>query len=240
MGIKLYWPLWLIRLYHRFGAGRFEWTVTLVAVLAGVMASGALDPLSGVLDGWFFLFGFAIGLVLIWFVAVGTGPKPWLLAAYTLALFMLAFWAMLTEQDRMLAQRGEWTTATVISREDTPKNSYCTLRYQDGTEGSGPLGGCRNAQAGDLVQVFYDPEHKMQPSNTAPNLPLWMGLSAGSTLIMAATTYAAAKRGQQRYVPPAQPPARMATPPPPPPPPGGLGTPSGPYGAPPGQSPGAR
>ncbi len=67
MGIRLYWPLWLIRLYHRFGAGRFEWTVTLVAVLAGVMASGALDPLSGVLDGWFFLFGFAIGLVLIWF-----------------------------------------------------------------------------------------------------------------------------------------------------------------------------
>ncbi|MER7318252.1 hypothetical protein ACFY9R_21075 [Streptomyces albidoflavus] len=219
-GIRLYWPLWLIRLYRRLGAGRFAWTAALVAVLAGVPASGALDPLSGVLGGWLRLFGFALGLCLIWFVAVGTAPKPWLPASYVIALCMLVLWAVLIDQDRALAQRGEWTSATVISREDTPKSSSCTLRFQDGTEGPGPLGGCRNAEAGDRIRVFHDPEQSMRPSNTRPNLPLWTGLSAASTLIMAATTYVAANRGQQRYVPPARPPARTAPPPPPPPPPG--------------------
>ncbi|MFD7648140.1 hypothetical protein ACFV5M_10835 [Streptomyces albidoflavus] len=240
MGIRSRWPNWLIRLYRRVGAGRFEWAAALISAGAGLMISGVPGLLFSGLDAWCRFFGFILAVLLIWFVVVGTGPKGWLGASYVIALCLLVIWSMLTGQDRTLAQRGEWTTATVTSREDTPRNSYCTLRFHDGTEGSGPLGGCRNAQSGDRIRVFYDPEHRMQPSNTAPNLSLWIGLSAGTTLIMAATTYVAARRGQQRYVPPAHPPARMSPPPPPPPPPGEFGTPSGPYGTPPDQPPGPR
>ncbi|MGW0732745.1 hypothetical protein [Streptomyces sp. NPDC002851] len=244
MGVKTYWPGWLIRLSRRTTAGRFEWAATLAAVIAGVMVSGVLGLLSNGLDEWCRFFGVIVGFFLLWFVAMGA-PKAWAVGSYLIALCLLVGWSMLNAQDRALSERGEWTTATVASREDTPKNSYCTLRFKDGTETSGPIGGCRNAQVGDSIRVFYDPQHEMRPSNTAPNVPLWLGLSAGSTLIMAACTHTAAKRGRRRYaasVPPSGPGtgAPYGPPPPPPPPPGSYGTPPGPYGPPPGSGPGPR
>lgn len=239
MGIKMYWPRWLIRLSRRTTENRFNVVALLTAAFAGMMVSGVLAQLSVTLDAWCRVFGLVVGITLVWFIGVSTAPKGRFLGAYVVALFMLVIWAMFTEQDRLLSQRGEWTTATVVSREDTPKNSYCTLRFKDGVKSNGPLGGCRNAQPGDTLRVFYDPLHEIQPSHGSPKVILWLGLSAVSTAAMASCTFVAAKRGQRRYAqpPPPQPPPPPPPPPPSPPPPHPPTYPPGPYGMPPGTAP---
>lgn len=64
-------------------------------------------------------------------------------------------------QQSALAERGRWTTATVVDKEDA-RTDQCTLqRRTDGTRISPRLSegdGCRSVSKGDTLRVRYDPE----------------------------------------------------------------------------------
>ncbi|MFD3313010.1 hypothetical protein [Streptomyces sp. NPDC058694] len=88
-------------------------------------------------------------------------------------------------QQSALAERGRWTTATVVEIEDA-KTDQCTLRRADGTRIAPTLSegdGCRSASKGDVLRVRYDPEGVAGPVTDADTeSDSYGGLIAGLVL----------------------------------------------------------
>ncbi|MCZ4508866.1 hypothetical protein O3Q52_11750 [Streptomyces sp. ActVer] len=87
-------------------------------------------------------------------------------------------------QQSALAERGRWTTATVVGIEDA-KTDQCTLqRRADGTRISPRLSegdGCRSVSKGDILRVRYDPEGAAGPVTDVES-DSYGGLIAGLVL----------------------------------------------------------
>lgn len=68
-----------------------------------------------------------------------------------------------------LKERGRWTEAVVVDKEDA-RTDWCTLRKPDGGKIAPRLteaNGCRWVQPGDLLRVEYDPQGVAAPVTSA-------------------------------------------------------------------------
>ncbi|WP_282704242.1 hypothetical protein [Streptomyces sp. CC219B] len=214
-------PAWLSRLELGMPARRLYALAGAVAFLVGAM-------ISSVISQWLTLPGILLALGLLWFIAVNTDQRGWLMAPFVFATFALVMFAMFLTQDRVLADRGRWVDLVVVAKSQTRSESTCTVRFPDGSLAEGPMGGCRGADIGESFRLFVDPEGETPPSHTAPNVALWAWLAAGTNVIFTTCVVRAAVRGRRRFLKLhvseqlATPAAFLRPPPPPPAPPPAL------------------
>ncbi|MEG3629605.1 hypothetical protein [Streptomyces poriticola] len=208
-------PAWLDKLERRLPDRHFYAGTAVLAFLDGAM-------LSGIISRWLMLPGLAVALGLLWLLAVHTGQRLALTLTFFASAAVLFTIGLFLIQDRALSQRGEWVEGVVVAREQTRVNSTCELRKDDGAHISGPFGGCRGAQVGDQIRVFYDPEGEVPPSWIAPDVTLWVWLAIGVDVIFTACVLHTAVLGvgHQRQLQAAERAQALpsAGPPPPPPP----------------------
>ncbi|MFG2347091.1 hypothetical protein [Streptomyces phaeochromogenes] len=112
----------------------------------------------------------------------------WQLIVPVVAGVALGVVALEAGQQSALAERGRWTTATVVDIEDA-RTDRCTLqRRADGTRISPTLSesdGCRSVSKGDILRVRYDPEGVAGPvtdADTGTESDSYGGLIAGLVL----------------------------------------------------------
>ncbi|MBD0842750.1 hypothetical protein [Streptomyces sp. TRM68416] len=184
-------PAWLSRLELGMPPRRLYALSGAFAVLTGAM-------ISTVISQWLVLPGILLALGLLWFIAVNTDQRLWLMAPFLFATFALIVFGMFIDQDRALAERGRPVDLVVVERSQTRSESTCKVRFPDGSVSEGPIGGCRGADVGESIRLFVDPEGEVQPSNTTPNVALWTWLAAGTNLIFTACVVRSAVRGVRR------------------------------------------
>ncbi len=145
---------------------------------------------AAVLTAWFLL---PLATVLVPVLGLRRVPRaqrkmPWQLIVPVVAGVALGVVALEAGQQSALAERGRWTTATVVDIEDA-KTDQCTLRRADGTRISPRLSegdGCRSASNGDTLRVRYDPEGVAGPVTDAES-DSYGGLIAALILAAVAT-----------------------------------------------------
>ncbi|MET9192239.1 hypothetical protein ABZX60_02890 [Streptomyces olivaceus] len=209
-------PAWLARLELGMPPRRLYALAGAIAFLVGAMISTLISQ-------WLTLPGILLALCLLWVIAVNTGQRLWLAAPFLIATFALIVFALFLIQDRALAERGSWVNTVVVEKSQTRSNSACTVRLADGRVAAGPMGGCRDADVGDSVRLFVDPEGEVAPSNTAPNVALWIWLAAAADIVLTVCVVRSAVIGVRRLrelraVEQSMSPTRYVPPPPPPPP----------------------
>ncbi|MEV2197936.1 hypothetical protein AB0I02_44215 [Streptomyces phaeochromogenes] len=126
---------------------------------------------AAVLTAWFLL---PLATVLVPMLGLRRVPRArrkmaWQLIVPVVAGVGLGVVAGEAGERSALAERGRWTTATVVDIEDT-KTDQCTLRRANGTSISPTLSegdGCRSVSKGDTLRVRYDPEGVAGPVTDA-------------------------------------------------------------------------
>nr|WBO79659.1 hypothetical protein SBE_003374 [Streptomyces sp. SBE_14.2] len=184
-------PVWLARLELGMPPRRLY-------VLSGAFAFLVGAMMSAVISLWLVLPGIVLTLGLLWFVAVNTDQRLWLMAPFLLAAFALVVFGMFIRQDRALAERGRPVDLVVVETSQTRSESSCKVRFPDGDVAEGPIGGCRGADVGESIRLVVDPEGQVQPSNTSPHVALWIWLAAAANLVFTTCVVRSAVRGVRR------------------------------------------
>lgn len=127
---------------------------------------------------------------------------PVLLAFTGFAMLFVAWFGFSTSA---LLERGQWVTTEVTDvRHQSRGGPRCELRAPEGTPGAGDLSlsPCREAETGDRMRVFYDPEG-VAPTKTEAPLGLtgfytaWgTGTAVLVTISAAAALYGHRRRGE--------------------------------------------
>ncbi|MEU9956791.1 hypothetical protein [Streptomyces sp. NPDC050982] len=181
-----------------------RWLAFSLACALGSAGLGWLAPVvplkswvggAAVLTAWFLL---PLATVLVPMLGLRRVPRAqrkmaWQLIVPVVAGVALGVVAEEAGQQSALAERGRWTTATVVDIEDA-KTDQCTLRRRgDGTRISPTLSegdGCRSVSKGDILRVRYDPEGVAGPVTDADaDSDSYGGLIAG--LVLAAVAMGA-------------------------------------------------
>jgi hypothetical protein len=117
---------------------------------------------TALLLAWFVLPLATVLVPLLWLRRVPRKKRKmaWQLVVPVVAGVALGVVGNQAGQQSALADRGRWTTAKVVEKEDA-KTDQCTLRRTDGEEISPTLSegdGCDVASVGETLRVRYDPE----------------------------------------------------------------------------------
>ncbi|MEV0323613.1 hypothetical protein ACIBKX_13575 [Streptomyces sp. NPDC050658] len=210
-------PAWLARLLRGTPPARFHAVAAAVAFVVGAM-------ISTVISRWLVLPGIALALALLWFIAVLTNQRLWPMASFIFATAALVLLGLFLVQDKILDDRGRTVGGVVVDTSQQGDRTSCRVRFDDGRVADGPMGGCRGAGTGERIRLYLDPEGEVGPSNTAPDVALWLGLATAADIAFTASVSWSAAIGirrerARRAWELSQTPAPSTSPPPPPPPP---------------------
>ncbi|WP_062206579.1 hypothetical protein [Streptomyces sp. NBRC 109706] len=165
-------------------------------LLAGALAAttAVLPPRYGDLAIWPLLLltiGCLVALLLE-LVHYGThGVYGVLIVLGGVALVIMAWQGY---RELALRDRGEWITAEVVDQRNPPRGGVtCGLRPQGADDTlSQRLSGCRDIPVGTWIEVFHDPEDRVPPLRSVPDLtlPRWFG-GIGASLLLGSSLLSA-------------------------------------------------
>lgn len=172
-------PDWLARLLRGTPPARFHVAVGAIAFTAGAM-------ISTVIGRWLVLPGIALALVLLWFIAMVTNQRLWPMASFIFSTAGLVLIGLFLVQDKTLDDRGHRAEGVVVDTSQRGDRTTCRVRFDDGRVTEGPMGGCRGREVGERIGLYVDPEGEVGPSNTAPDVALWLALAAAGNVAFTA------------------------------------------------------
>jgi hypothetical protein len=174
--------------------------VAVVAFVTLAVSGGVVAMLSGFLGHTAWMLGIALALGLFVFVIVYS--QRWRhIIPYAVAAIWIGLVAIVSEQDAVLAERGQWVNAVVTQVEETRSSSTCKLQRPDGTAVADPLGGCPQFKAGDRVRVLIDPEGDVASSFDAPGTKNYVAAATVGGVIFAGSAVLGVISGHRRRFP---------------------------------------
>ncbi|MGW7076800.1 hypothetical protein [Streptomyces sp. NPDC054866] len=184
-------PAWLARLLRGTPPARFHTTVAVISLAVGAM-------ISTVISRWLVLPGLACALLLLWFIAAVTNQRLWPMACFILSTAALVLLGLFLVQDKILDDRGSTVAGVVVDTSQQGDRTTCRVRFADGRVAEGPMGGCRGTGVGEHIRLYVDPEGETGPSNTAPDVALWLTLAAAANVAFTASVTWAGAIGMSR------------------------------------------
>ncbi len=170
-----------------------------LALYAGLFAAGIALPGSGLLGPWPMLPAAPLALALV-VVFAGYVRRPLLPVLALIAGAFLFVAGHQVEQQRVLAERGEWTEAVVVAKAEgggRGKQPICDLEFTDGSPPDRVV--CHGTSAvGDRLRVLVDPRRAVPPSLGGPHVTGYTVTVGTLGVVFAALVAAGTGAGHRR------------------------------------------